>query len=49
VYGIAGAPVVTTIVGGRVLMLDGKLLLDLDEQEVAVKARVAAERLWKRF
>ncbi len=49
VYGIAGAPVVTTIVGGRVLMLDGKLLLDLDEQEVAVKAREAAERLWKRF
>ena len=49
VYGIAGAPVVTTIVGGRVLMLDGKLLLDLDEQEVAVKSRVAAERLWKRF
>jgi len=49
VYGIAGAPVVTTIVDGRVLMLDGKLLLDLDEQEVAVKARVAAERLWKRF
>ena len=49
VYGIAGAPVVTTIVGGRVLMLDGNLLLDLDEHEVAAKAREAAERLWKRF
>lgn len=49
VYGIAGAPVVTTIVGGRVLMLDGKLLLDFDEHEVAAKAREAADRLWKRF
>jgi putative selenium metabolism protein SsnA len=49
VYGIAGAPVVTTIVGGRVLMLDGNLLLDLDEHEVAARAREAADRLWKRF
>jgi len=49
VYGIAGAPVVTTIVGGRVLMLDGKLLLDLDEHEVAAKAREAADHLWNRF
>jgi hypothetical protein len=30
-------------------MLDGKLLLDLDEHEVAAKAREAADRLWKRF
>jgi len=49
VYGVAGAPVVTTIVGGRVLMLDGKLLLDLDEHEVAAKAREAADHLWNRF
>ena len=47
-FGISGRAVVTTIIGGRVVMEDRKLL-DLDEHEVMAKARVSAEKLWQRF
>jgi len=48
-FGISQAVVDTTIVGGRVLMEGRRLLLDLDEAEVAAKSRELAARLWERF
>ncbi len=47
-FGIINAPVRTTMVGGRVLMQDGKLLT-LDEKEIAAKARELAPRVWQRL
>jgi putative selenium metabolism protein SsnA len=46
--GFFGCAVSTTIIGGRVLMHDRKLLA-IDENEVMAKARAAATALWKRF
>jgi putative selenium metabolism protein SsnA len=47
-FGLAGARVSTTIVGGRVLMHQGELL-DLDEAEICARSRQLAEKLWDRF
>ena len=47
-FGVSGRSVVTTIIGGRIVMHDRKLL-EVDEQEVMAKARVSAEKLWQRF
>jgi putative selenium metabolism protein SsnA len=47
-FGIAGARVQTTIVGGKVLMRDGQLL-GLDEEEIAARSRDLAVRLWEKF
>ena len=47
-FGFAGGSVSTTIIGGRILMEDRKLLA-IDEQEVMVKARSCATEMWKRF
>jgi putative selenium metabolism protein SsnA len=47
-FGVSGRSVVTTIIGGRIVMEDRKLLA-IDEQEVMAKARVSAEKLWQRF
>lgn len=47
-FGIAGAPVRTTVVGGKVLMRDGQLLC-LNEEEVAARARELTVKLWDRF
>ncbi|MCC6398899.1 MAG: putative aminohydrolase SsnA [Bacteroidetes bacterium] len=49
VFGLGSARVDTTIVGGRVLMHGGRLLLDLDEGEIAAKAREVAAQVWARF
>lgn len=49
VYGISQAAVDTTVVGGRVLMEGKRLRLDVDEAELAARAREAAARLWERF
>ncbi len=49
VFGISQAVVDTTVCGGRVLMAGRKLELDLDEAEVAAKARERARALWERF
>ena len=47
-FGVPGRAVETTIIGGRVVMEDRKLLA-IDEQEIMAKARAAAARLWQRF
>jgi len=49
VFGLPHAAVDTTIVGGRVLMEGKRLLLDLDESEVASRAQEHAAALWRRF
>lgn len=48
-FGISQASVDTTICGGRILMRDGKLRLDLDEAEAAARAREAAAKVWARM
>lgn len=49
IYGISQANVEATICQGKILMWNGELLLDIDEQEVKAKARELAEKLWDRF
>jgi cytosine/adenosine deaminase-related metal-dependent hydrolase len=49
VFGISQAAVDTTIVGGRVLMQNKRLTLDLDEPRINARARELAARLWKRI
>ena len=49
VFGIASAPVDTTIIGGRVVMYQRKLRLDLDEKEVMAKVRESASEVWRRL
>jgi putative selenium metabolism protein SsnA len=48
VFGISGRSVITTIIGGRILMQDRKLVA-LDEEEIVAKARISAAKLWQRF
>lgn len=47
-FGISGARVQTTIVAGKELMRDGQLL-NLNEEEIALRARELAGKLWERF
>ena len=49
VFGLSQASVDATIVGGKVLMADGRIELDLDEAEIAARARERAKALWERF
>jgi putative selenium metabolism protein SsnA len=49
VFGLSQAPVDTTIVGGRVLMEQRRLQLDLDEARVNARARLLAKKLWQRL
>ncbi len=49
IYGISQSTVDTTICGGKILMHNKTLLLEIDEAEVAARARECAETLWKRF
>ena len=48
-FGLSQATVDTTIVGGRILMEDKKLRIDVDEAVVAHESRKLAEELWERF
>ncbi len=48
VFGADGSHVTTTIVGGKILMHDRRLLT-LDEEAIAAKARQIAPRIWRRF
>jgi len=47
-FGISGPSVDTTIIGGKVVMKNRKLLA-IDEEEVMAKARAAATKMWQRF
>jgi putative selenium metabolism protein SsnA len=49
VFGISQVAVDTTIVGGRVLMQNKCLTLDLDEPRINARARELAAKLWKRL
>jgi putative selenium metabolism protein SsnA len=49
VFGMSQAAVDTTIVGGKVLMENKRLTLDLDEPRINARARELAARLWKRL
>ena len=48
-FGLSQSTVDTTIAGGKVLMEGKRLLLDLDESEVAESSRELAAKLWERF
>jgi putative selenium metabolism protein SsnA len=48
IFGVDGTHVTTTIVGGKVLMRDRKLLT-LDEDRIAAQAREIAPKVWRRF
>lgn len=48
-FGLSQSFVDTTICGGRVLMENKKLKIDLDEEAVAAKSLELARRLWERF
>jgi cytosine/adenosine deaminase-related metal-dependent hydrolase len=48
VFGVAGCPVETTVVDGKVLMHDRKLP-GIDEKAVNARARELAEKMWERF
>ena len=47
-FGLAGASVSTTIVGGKILMHQGQLL-DLDEAEICARSRQLSAKMWNRF
>jgi cytosine/adenosine deaminase-related metal-dependent hydrolase len=49
VFGLSQSAVDSTIVGGKVLMTNKKLQLNLDEERVNARARELAKNLWKRF
>lgn len=49
VFGLSQAVVDTTIVGGRILMANRRLRLDLDEARVHARARELAKHLWQRL
>lgn len=47
-FGIADAPVDTTIINGRVVM-ENKQLPHIDERKIAYEATKVAEKVWERF
>ena len=47
-FGIVDATVDTSIINGRIVMQD-KVVLGVDEERVAAKARACAENVWERF
>jgi putative selenium metabolism protein SsnA len=49
VFGISQSVADTTIVGGRILMENRKLALNLDESRINARARELAGKLWKRM
>jgi putative selenium metabolism protein SsnA len=48
-FGLSQATMDTTIVGGRILMENRELKIDVNEEEVARESRKLATRLWNRF
>ena len=48
-FGLAQSFVDTTIVGGKVLMQNKKLKVNIDEEELAAKSLELSKALWERF
>ena len=48
-FGLFQSFVDTTIAGGKILMENKKLKIDLDEEEIAAKSQELSKKLWKRF
>jgi putative selenium metabolism protein SsnA len=48
-FGLSQSTVDTTIVGGRLLMENRRLRIDVDEEKAASESRRLAEKLWERF
>jgi putative selenium metabolism protein SsnA len=48
IFGFQQSMVTTTVVGGKILMKE-RQLLTLDEEEISVKAREIAPRVWERY
>ena len=48
IFGFEASMVTTTIVAGKVLMQDRKLLT-LDEEEITARSRELAAEVWQRF
>jgi putative selenium metabolism protein SsnA len=48
IYGDLGGRVATVVVGGRMLMEDRVLKIDIDEERLHRHSQVVAEQLWKR-
>lgn len=49
IFGLSQAKVDATICAGKVLMWDGELLLDIDEEAIKARSRELAAALWERF
>ncbi len=49
VFGMMRGRVDTTIVGGEILLKDGTLTLNIDEEEIMAHARESARGVWSRF
>ena len=47
-FGLTGRSVATTVINGKVVMKDRRILL-ADEAEIFARARELAEKLWRRF
>jgi len=47
-FGIADAEVDTTIINGKIIMKN-RTIPDIDEEEIAEKAKVVAKRIWEKF
>ena len=47
-FGISGRAIDTTNIGRRIVM-EGRKLLAIDEEEIMAKARASATKLWQRF
>ena len=48
-FGLSQSFVDSTIAGGKILMENKKLKLDIDEKEIAAKSLALSEKLWQRF
>ena len=49
IFGISQSAVDTTIVGGKILMENKKLTLNIDEEKVCAQAQELSQALWDRF
>jgi cytosine/adenosine deaminase-related metal-dependent hydrolase len=49
IFGASQSSVDTTIVNGKVLMENRKLLIDIDEERINARSRELAQKLWDRM